>query len=99
VLGALLIGALNAANKLVEDEEHSNAAKKPEGPLELGVGGKAAGEAGEDHDDVPCDGHEDVAGTEAGEGAKVEQKKGCGYEPVDVAAPVNVAVEVGLMVH
>ena len=61
----------------------------------LSVGGE---ETGKDHDEIGYDDDDDVGAAQAGQQGKVEQKQRCRKTPVDVAGPVDLAIDVANLV-
>ena len=83
--------------KVPEDEDEGNAGNCVPAPL-LGGLLRAEGseKAGEDHDDVGNNGDGDVGTGKASEQGQVEEKERSGDGPVNVAGPVDLAVNVVL---
>jgi hypothetical protein len=96
-LGALG-GGVGAAvqGQVPDDEEVGNAGNGVPAPL-LGstLLTERSEEAGEDHDQVGNDGHDDVSTRHASEETKIEDQEGGGQAPVDVTGPEDLAVDLG----
>lgn len=84
-------------DELPDNNEVGNAGNGVPAPLLGGLlraeGGK---ETGEDHDDVGNNGNQDVGTGKTSEQRKVEEQERGGDGPVDVASPVDLAVDVVL---
>ena len=87
--------ATTVDGELPDDDEVGNACDGVPSPL-LGsaLGAESGEQTGEDHDDVGDDGDQDVATVKTGEQAEVEQEERGGQAPVDVAGPVDLAVDI-----
>ena len=95
---ALARGRTTAVNNQVPDDEQvSNAGNGVPAPLLWSALRAESGEqAGEDHNNVSDDGHEDGTTVHAGQQAEVEEQERGGDAPVDVACVVDFTVEVVL---
>ncbi len=83
-------------DQVPDDDEVGEAGNGVPAPLLGGVlGAESSEETGHNHDDVGDHGHDDDTAAEAGEQAKVEEQEWGGESPVNVAGPVDLAVEVG----
>ncbi len=82
-------------DELPDDNEVGNAGNGVPAPL-LGGALRAEGseETGQDHDDIGNDGNEDGPAVHASEEAQIEEQERGGDGPVDVAGPVDLAVDV-----
>ena len=97
-LATLGLGEVAAVvDELPDDNEVGNAGNGVPAPL-LGGLLRAEGseKAGEDHDDVGNNGDGDVGTGKASEQGQVEEKERSGDGPVNVAGPVDLAVNVVL---
>lgn len=79
-----------------DDDEVGEARNGIPAPL-LGSALAAEGgeQTGEDHDDISGNGHQDVGTVEAGQQTEVKKKERGGQGPVDIASPVDLAVDLG----
>lgn len=96
-LGALggRIGT-SVQGKVPNDEQEGNAGNGIPAPL-LGsvLLAESSEQTSEDHDQVSDDGHKDVAAGHASQETEIEQQKGCGNSPVNIAGPEDLAVHCG----
>lgn len=82
-----------------DDDQVGNAGNGVPSPLLGGALSAVSGEeTGQDHDEIGNDGHEDLSAVETREQAEVDKQERCGDAPVDVAGPVDLAVDGGLCV-
>lgn len=95
-LSALLHSQGTAVNgEMPDDNEIGNAGNSVPAPLLRGaLRAEGSEETGKDHDDIGKDGHQDMGAVKTGEKGEIEQKKRSGQTPIDVAGPVDLAVNV-----
>lgn len=90
-------GVAAVDNELPDDNEVGNAGNGVPAPLLGGLLRAERGEkAGEDHDDVGDNGDQDVGTGKTSQQGEVEEQERSGDGPVNVASPVNLAVDVVL---
>jgi len=78
-----------------DDNEVGNASNGVPAPLlRSTLATKGGEETGQNHDNIGNDSQKDVATAEAGKQSQVEEEKRSGQAPVDIAGPVNLAVDV-----
>lgn len=78
-----------------DDNEVGNASDGVPAPLlRSTLATKGGEETGQNHDNIGNDSQKDVATAEAGKQSQVEEEKRSGQAPVDIAGPVNLAVNV-----
>ncbi len=94
---SLLILVLNNVTpiegELVHDDQVCNAGNSIPSPFRSLLNGEGSEETSQDHDNVGNDSHEDVGATKTSEKAEIEEQKWGGKAPVDVAGPVDFAVD------
>lgn len=90
-------GVAAVVDELPDDDEVGNAGNGVPAPLLGGLLRAEGGEeTGEDHDDVGNNGDQNVGTGKTSEQSKVEKQERSGDGPVDVASPVNLAIDVVL---
>ena len=90
-------GVAAVEDELPDNNEVGNAGNGVPAPLLGGLLRAERGEkAGEDHDDVGNDGNQDVGTGKTSEQGQVEEEERSGDGPVNVASPVDLAVDVVL---
>jgi hypothetical protein len=81
-------------SQVPDDHEVGDASDGVPAPL---LGGTLTSESGEqtgqDHDDVRNDSHGDMSTIEASQQAEVEEEQRCGQSPVNIAGPVDLAMD------
>jgi hypothetical protein len=83
-------------SEMPDDDQESDARNGVPSPLLGGtLASESSKEAGQDHDDISDDGHQNVGAIEAREQAKVEQKKRSRHSPVHVTGPEDLAFNHG----
>lgn len=81
--------------ELVDDDEVGNACNGVVSPFGVGVvGAKGREETRDNHDEISHDGDQDVGTAQAGQEGQIQEQEGSGQGPVDVAGPVDGAVDV-----
>ena len=81
-------------SELVDDDKVGNASHGVISPLCALVGTEGSEQAGEDHDEISDNGHEDVGTTETSEESKIHEQKWGGDTPIDISSPVDLAVDI-----
>lgn len=79
--------------ELVDDNQIGSARHSVPSPLRATLGGKGSKEAGHDHDDISDDSNENVGTGQPSEQAKIQQKEWGRETPVDIACPVDLAID------
>ena len=82
-------------DELPENDQVGNAGNGVPAPL-LWSALRAEGseETSQDHDHVGDDGNEDAATCSTGQEQEIEEQEWCGHGPIDIAGPVDLAVDV-----
>ena len=81
-------------SKLVNDNKVGKAGHCVVSPLGTLIASECSEKAGEDHDKISDDGHENVGTAEAGEESEIHKQEWGGDTPVDVSCPVHLAVDI-----
>lgn len=88
-------GGTTVNGKHPDNNEVGNASNSVPAPLLRGTLAAEGGEqTGEDHDDIGDDSHEDVATADTSQKAEIEKEERGSDAPVNVAGPVDLAVDV-----
>lgn len=94
---SLLVLALNhttaVKGELVDNDQVGNASHGVPSPLGALLDSEGSEETGQDHDDISDNGNENVGTAQSSEQAKVQEQEWGGDAPVDVAGPVDLAVD------
>jgi hypothetical protein len=92
---ALAHGCTTARDdKLVNDDEISNASNGIPSPLLTIVLAKSSKETSKDHDDICNDGNKDASTVHTSQESQVEEEKWCSQAPVDVSGPEYLTEDV-----
>ena len=78
---------------MIDDSQVGDASNGVPAPLWSLLNGEGSEEAGKDHDNIGNDGNENVGTCKTGQEGEIEEEKGSGDAPIDVAGPVDLAVD------
>lgn len=94
---SLLVLVLNhtatVEGKLVDNDQVRNASHGVPCPFWALLNSEGSKETGQDHDDISDNGNENIGTAQSSEQAKVQEQEWGGDAPIDVAGPVDLAVD------